>query len=449
MKKTLSTSLSELINTWQKKMFWLMWVTYASFYLCRVNMCIAMPKMMEEFGLTKTNMGLVLSSLFLLYAIGQFINGQLGDKLNSRRIITLGLLSSALLNIIFGFIGGMLGLMLVVWGLNGYFQSMGWGPTVKAMANWFPVSVRGKISGRLGTSYIIGGALSWLLAGSIMKYFNWRFTFWLPSLFCIFIAIHWLIRARNAPEEIGLPSIEEQEKGFENREIHKDTHIGFRNTLRITLLSPYIWFAAFGLFGLNIVRYGFMSWAPTFMFEEQGATISLAAYKAIAFPIAGALGAIFAGWASDKIFGNRRTPVVFLMLILLAIFCYLYRIIPGDNWVVSLIILLFIGFFTFGPHVLIVAAIPADLGSRKAASSATGFIDGMGYLGASLTGVGTGYLIEEFGWNAGFYFWIFGAIFAAIMNLLIWLYKERKVGHGKIIVDIASLAKLRQEEEII
>jgi sugar phosphate permease len=427
MEKTSSTSVSELIGTWQKKMFWLMWVTYASFYLCRVNISIALPEIAEEFSLTKTNIGLVLSSLFLLYAIGQFINGQLGDKLNSRPIIALGLLSSAMLNIIFGFSGGVLGLMIVIWGLNGYFQSMGWGPTVKAMANWFPVKVRGKISGRLGTSYIIGGAISWLLAGTIIKYFNWRFTFWFPSIFCIFIALHWFIRARNAPEEVGLPSLEEQEKGLESREIRKDIHIGFRNTLRITLLNPYIWFTAFGLFGLNIVRYGFMSWAPTFMFEEQGATISLAAYKAIAFPVAGGLGAIFAGWASDRIFKHRRAPVAFMMLVLLAISCYVYKIIPGDNWVLSFIVLLLVGFFTFGPHILMVAAIPADLGSRKAASSATGFIDAMGYLGASLTGVGTGYLIEKFGWNAGFYFWILGAVFAAIMTLFIWNYKGREV----------------------
>jgi len=427
MRKALSSSVSKSIGEWQKKMFWLMWVTYASFYFCRVNISIAMPKIMEEFGLTKSNMGLVLSSLFLLYAIGQFVNGQLGDRINSRRIITLGLLSSALLNVIFGFSGGILGLMIVVWGLNGYFQAMGWGPTVKAMANWFPSNVRGKISGRLGTSYIIGGALSWFLAGSVMKYFNWRFTFWFPSLFCVFIAIHWFIRARNAPEEVGLPSLEEQEKGLENTEIREDTHIGFRKTLKITLLNPYVWFAAFALFGLNIVRYGFMSWAPTYMFEQQGATISMAAYKALAFPIAGGLGAIFAGWASDRIFKNRRAPVAFIMLLFLALFCYLFKACPANNWVLSLILLLFIGFFTFGPHILLVAALPADLGSRKAASSVTGFIDSVGYLGAFLTGVGTGYLVDKFGWDAGFYFWICGAIFAAVMTLLIWSYERQKV----------------------
>lgn len=427
MKEKDNTSVSKTIANWQKKMFWLMWITYASFYLCRVNISIAMPKIMEEYGLTKSEMGLILSSLFLLYAIGQFINGQLGDKLNSRKIITLGLLSSAILNVVFGFNTGILFIMVIIWGLNGYFQSMGWGPTVKAMANWFPVKTRGRISGLLGTSYIIGGAFSWFLAGTIIKYFNWRYVFWFPSIFCILIAIHWYIRARNAPEEVGLPTLEEQEKGFENRNIRKDNHIGFRNTLKITLLNPSIWFAGFALFGLNIVRYGFMSWAPTFMFEEQGATISLAAYKAIAFPLAGGLGAVFAGWMSDKVFKSRRAPVAFIMLILLAIFSYFFKICPSDNWLLSLIILLFIGFFTFGPHILLVAALPADLGTRKAASSVTGFIDGMGYLGAGLTGVGTGYLVDKFGWDAGFYFWISGAIFAAIMTLFLWNYKKKEL----------------------
>jgi len=412
------------LKQWQNKMFWLMWITYASFYLGRVNISVAMPSIMAEYGISKTNMGLVLTALFMMYAIGQFVNGQLGDKLNSRRIIMYGLVTSAVLNIIFGFIGGVMGLMVVVWGLNGYFQAMGWGPTVKSMANWFPSKVRGIIAGRLGTCYIIGGALSWILAGTIIRYFDWRFTFWFPAVIMIAIGLNWFLRAKNAPEELGLPSVEDQEKGIEGTEVRKEEHIGFKQTLKITLLNPYVWFAAMSLFGLNIVRYGFMDWAPTYMFEEQGASISTAAFKALAFPVAGGLGAIFAGWAADRIFSNRKAPVAFIMLILLALFCYLFRAFSDADWVVSFVLLLFIGFFTFGPHVMIVAALPADLGTRRAASSVTGFIDAMGYVGASLTGVGSGYLIETFSWNAAFYFWVLGALMAAVMILFVWKYEQ-------------------------
>lgn len=162
------------------------------------------------------------------------------------------------------------------------------------------------------------------------------------------------------------------------------------------------------------------------MFEEQGATISMAAYKAVAFPVAGGLGAIFAGWAADKLLKGRKDPIAFIMLVLLAL-CYLYRVVPGENWFLSLTILVIIGFFTFGPHVLIVTALPVEFGSRKAASSVTGFIDAMGYVGASLTGVGTGFLIEKFSWMAAFYFWILGAVFAAIMIAFVWKYEVKKV----------------------
>ena len=169
-----------------------------------------------------------------------------------------------------------------------------------------------------------------------------------------------------------------------------------------------------------------MSWAPTYMFEEQGATISVAAYKAVAFPVAGCLGAIFAGWISDKLFRSRRAPISVIMLLLLAVFCWLFYIVPGGNWVLSLICLLVIGFMTFGPHILIVGAVPMDLGTRKAASSATGFIDSLGYLGATLTGVGTGFLIDNFSWKVAFYFWVIGAIAAAILMATLWNYKPEK-----------------------
>ena len=77
------------VKKWQKKMFWMMWITYASFYLGRVNISIALPGISNEFGLSKTDLGIVLTALFFAYAFGQFINGQLGDKFNSRKIITI------------------------------------------------------------------------------------------------------------------------------------------------------------------------------------------------------------------------------------------------------------------------------------------------------------------------------------------------------------------------
>jgi len=418
--------ISSLFSYWRKRVFISVWITYSAFYLGRVNMSIAIPGIMKEFGYSKTVMGGLLTCLFITYAIGQFINGQLGDKFGARKLISFGLLVSGVLNIIFGFTSAITA-MMIFWGLNGYFQSMGWSPSVKTVANWFPPGKRGKMSGLLGTSYQIGNAYSWALAGFVVGLLGWRWAFWIPGIIVILLAIHWYVRGRDAPEEVGLPTIEEEAEGRETMfEVRKDHHIGFSNTLATVLKNPRIWAVAFGLFCLNIVRYGFMSWAPTYMFEVQKAAISTAAYKAIAIPVAGGLGAIFAGWVTDRFFQSRRAPVITIMLVLLGLSAGLFPRIPAERWVLSFICLLIIGFMTYGPHVLMVGTIPMDFSTRKAAASAAGFIDCFGYIGTALTGVGSGLLIDKYSWNAAFYFWIAGAFIAAILMALLWRYEPVK-----------------------
>ena len=404
---------------WRKRVFITAWITYAAFYLTRVNMSIAMPGIMAEFGYTKTMMGLVLSALFIMYALGQFLNGQLGDKFGARKLVTIGLIASAIINIAFGFTS-LLVAMIILWGANGFFQAMGFAPSVKTIANWFPVKKRSKMAGLFGTSYQVGNAVSWALAGIIVGFLGWQWAFWIPGVIAIILAIHFYWRIRNAPEEVGLPTIEEEENGFEKREKRKDHHIGFKHTINLCLRTPRLWIAGFGLFFLNIVRYGFMAWAPTYFFEVQQATISIAAFKAIALPAAGCAGAIISGWISGKVFQSRKAPIAAVFLFMLAFFAWLYPLVPAGNWILSFAVLLFIGFFTYGPHVMIVTGLPMDFGTRKAAASATGFIDGMGYIGAAFTGVGTGFLVDSYGWDAAFYFWVAAAIIAGVLMLLIW-----------------------------
>jgi len=416
----------EKYKFWRKRIFLTLWITYAAFYLCRVNMSIAMPGIMAEFGISKTAMGGVLTALFIAYAAGQFINGQLGDRFGARKLIFIGIIFSAIINIIFGFTNGVIAGMMLLWGLNGYFQSMGWAPVVKTIANWFPPNKRGRAGGLMGTSYQIGNAASWALAGLIVGSLGWRWAFWIPAAIFFLSGIHWFIRGRNAPEEVGLPTIEEENKGIKKSKVKSDHHLGFVYTLGTVLKNPKIWIVGLGLFCLNIIRYGFMSWAPTYMFEVQQATISLAAYKAVAIPIAGCLGAIIAGRISDKMPGLNRAKIAAAMLFLLGLFAFLYPKIPANNWLLSLICLLGAGFMTYGPHVLMVGTMAMDFATRKAASSAAGFIDCLGYIGAALTGVGTGWLIDNFSWNAAFYFWVAGAAIAAILMLMLWNYKPPK-----------------------
>jgi OPA family glycerol-3-phosphate transporter-like MFS transporter len=422
-------------KSWQVRTFVTIWLTYGSFYLCRANMSFALPGLGTEFGLSKTLLGLLGTCLFVMYSLGQFVNGQLGDKFGARKLVFVGMIGSALLNIIFSF-STAFGFMMVVWGLNGYFQSMGWSPQVKTMANWFTVAQRGKWMGLMGSCYQIGNALSWLLASYLAANYGWRSLFWVPAILFLISSIHFVIRLRNAPEEVGLPPIEQLRKIAAGEIIEskatldptaapvchvtEDKHMGFGYTVKVCVTNPRIWGVSVAFFCLDIIRYGFFYWAPVFLIEVQGASISSAGLTVAVLPIAGSAGAIFCGWATGRFFENRRAPVICLCLFGLAIFSYLFYYAEPGAWKLSLFYLAVIGFCTYGSHVLMVGHAAQDFAGRKAAASAAGFIDGFGYIGAAMTGVFTGWLVDNYSWTAGFWYWIIAALVAAFIMLALW-----------------------------
>jgi OPA family glycerol-3-phosphate transporter-like MFS transporter len=421
-------------KSWQVRIFVTIWFTYASYYLCRANISFALPGLSDEFGYSKTLLGLLGTALFIMYSLGQFVNGQLGDKYGARKLVFVGMVGSALLNIVFSF-STAFGFMLVVWGLNGYFQSMGWSPQVKTMANWFTVSQRGKWMGLMGSCYQIGNAVAWLLASYLAANYTWRALFWVPAIIFLVSSIHFVIRLRNAPEEVGLPPIEQLRKIAAGEapepatldptsapvcRVTADKHMGFGYTVKVCLTNPRIWGVAIAFFGLDIIRYGFFYWAPVFLIEVQGASISSAGLSVAVLPLAGSAGSIFCGWATGKFFQNRRAPVICLCLFGLAIFSYLFYYAPEGAWVLSLIYLAVIGFCTYGAHVLMVGHAAQDFAGRKAAASAAGFIDGFGYLGAAMTGIFTGWLVDNYSWTAAFWYWIIAALVAGTIMLALW-----------------------------
>lgn len=395
---------NKTLNYWRKRVFTTLWISFGAFYLCRVNLSIALPEIMKEFGYSRTDVGMIGTVFFAIYAIGQFINGQLGDKFGARRLITIGIFFSVVMNIIFGFVSA-LAFMIIIWGLNGYFQSMGWPPSIKTLANWFPSENRGRISGLYGTSYQVGNLVSWLLGGYLLLHYGWRYVFWVPATIFAIVGINFYIRIRNSPEDVGFAPVEEK----------SEKHSGFVFTLKQSIGNPKIWHVGISQFCLNILRYGFIFWIPTYMHEVQGVVVSTAAFKSIILPLTGIFGVLSAGWMADRFFKSKKPLLVTIMLFLLGLFTLLYQRIPADLSTISILCLGIIGFLTMGSNIIMVATMAMDYGTKKAASSAAGFIDSLGYLGSTLTTVASGWLIDNYGWNAVFYFWSISVFIGAIV----------------------------------
>ena len=428
------------LRHWQTRTFSVVWITYFAYYLCRYNMPILATRLCETFLWSKSQIGIVFSALLMMYALGQFVNGQLADRFGTRVIASLGVLGSVLMNLAVFLVTLLMSpesanpkkillLVTIFWGANGFFQAMGWTPMVRVMAHWFSSENRGKIMGLLGTCYQFGAAFSWFLAIFIVTYYgnkmggDWRAAFWVPAMLFGIVGIIFFLLIRNTPEDVGLPTVEvddKSEEGFTGKS-HRTL---MQNVVR-TLKNPYLWVVAGTFFLLDVNRYGFVNWLPAFLDQEE-LSLGVAGFglvtvmKRCIHPLAGGAGAIIAGWATDKFFKGRRAPVIAVLLLVLGVSSILFPYIAADNvWLVMFIIAV-IGFCTYGPHILMVGHAAQDFGKKSGSAGAAGFIDGMGYIGAGLTGYGGGVIIKRYGYDVNFVILGLAAILGSVLICFIW-----------------------------
>jgi sugar phosphate permease len=429
-----------VLRRWQNRVFATAWITYFAYYLCRYNMPMAKTQLGRAFRWDAAQVGLIFSGLTVMYAVGQFVNGQLADRFGGRVIATIGVVGSVCMNLaVFAVTllvgahapapGIALAMIVLFWSVNGFFQAMGWAPMVRMLTHWFPIGSRGKVMGVMGASYQFGGAFSWALAFFLTGYYaqtlggDWRAVFWVPAALFTVAGAFFFVLARDAPEDVGLPTVVEDDQLPPGARAHGRAFIA---NVITTLKNPYLWVVAITFFLLDLNRYGFVNWLPAFL-DERGTAAhgGLMAHlgelvKRCIHPLAGSVGAIAAGWATDRFFGGRRAPVIALLLALLGIFSITFPYIDtAQSWLVILVVAL-IGFCTYGPHILMVGHAAQDFGRKSGAAGAAGFIDAFGYIGASLAGWGAGQLIKSHGYDLTFIAFGSAALLAVIPISIIW-----------------------------
>jgi len=400
---------------------WVLWLSYGSFYFCRTNLGVALPGISAEFGFTKTQLGWVLMALKLAYGVGQFVNGQLAERISPRRLLAIGLLASAGLNVLFGFATSLY-FMIFLWACNGYVQALGWPPTMRVTANWFDTVHHGRAIGIIGTGYQLCGALTFFISGwAAASALGWRGVFFVPSALLVASAIHmWFFLEERPRAERTAVTPHAQPAATKN---------SFGRNIRLTLTNPALWLVGVALWLLDACRYGFIDWGVTHLKEVQGASVNFAAFKYTVLPLGGIVGGYLSGWATDRFFGGRRVPVTVALLLTLGLLGLAYDTVIHWGLVPSVIILFLIGFCIFGPQVLLVGTLPVDLARSGTAAAAAGFVNFMGYMGAAGGDVLTGQIAQNHGWWFAVRFWAGCAFAAALVIACLWR-TERQRGNS-------------------
>ena len=423
---------------------------YTSFYMCRYNLSLANGSIAREYGFSKSEMGAIITTALLAYAIGQIVNGLLTDRIGGKKAMLIGAAGTITMNVLFGVASfwGLLALFMTIRGIDGYMQAFGAPGMIKINAAWFRHTERGGFAGIFGFMINLGRFGIFKLGPALLAGFvflgmwnvpplHWRWLFWIPAAICTAVAIGMAIFVKDAPEQAGFPPVNpEEEKGGEVRARVMDV-------LMTIISNPVVWVIACAYACTGAVRQGIDQWFPRFMSEVHHVDFQSAQFQWVAFsiPFVASFGSLISGYVSDKVFAGRRAPVAAALYFLETAIILAAAQFHSANAAAFFLIL--ISFTANSTHSILGTAAAMDIGGAKMAGFASGVIDSFQYFGGSLAGILLGSFLDK-SWDSYFYFM---APFGLVGGLLMLTILGR-VSLAKSARPVARFARRKRLQKI-
>ena len=286
---------------WQTRTIIGTMIGYAMYYFVRKNLSIAMPAMETELGIGKKELGAFLTLHGLMYGVSKFANGFIGDRVNARYFMVIGLVICAFCNIIFGF-GATVMLFGIMWVLNGWFQGMGFPPSARLLSHWVPPSELATKMSWWNASHSIGASLTVVLCGYVVSW-GWEWCFYVPSAVALLGAIFLWFVLRDTPSSVGLPELGVAHVKSANKKESSKAYKDFIN--KMVFRNPNIWIISIANFFVYALRYAVLDWGPSILKQWKGIELSKAGWMVAGFEVSGIAGMLLAGYVTDRYFRGR------------------------------------------------------------------------------------------------------------------------------------------------
>ena len=405
---------------------------YGMYYVCRLSLNVVKKPIVDEGVFSETELGIIGAVLFFTYAVGKFMNGFLADRSNINRFMSTGLLVTALVNLCLGFVHSFI-LFAVLWGISGWFQSMGAASCVVGLSRWFTDKKRGSFYGFWSASHNIGEAMTFIIVASIVSALGWRYGFLGAGLVGLIGALVVWRFFHDTPQSKGLPAVNAPEKKKEMDALETEE---FNRAQKAVLRNPAIWILALSSAFMYISRYAVNSWGVFYLQAEKGYSTLDASFIISISSVFGIVGTMFSGVISDRFFGGRRNiPALIFGLMNVFALC-LFLLVPGVHfWMDALAMIL----FGLGIGVLICflgGLMAVVIAPRNASGAALGVVGIASYIGAGLQDVMSGVLIEGnkrlvdgvevYDFTYINWFWIGAALLSVLLALLVWNARSKE-----------------------
>ena len=370
--------------------------SYLAVYVAKNVLGAVSPEMIEKGIITTENVGSLSSIYFITYAIGQLINGRIGDKIKSKYMISFGLLFAGICNALFLTFISSVTVAYISYAAMGFFLSMIYGPMTKTVAE----NTDPKYTTRCTLGYTFASFLASPIAGVLASVIIWKSVLTTSSLLLIVMGIICFITFslfdRKGIIQYGKYK-REKEKG----------------NIKVLLKHKVVKFMAIAMI-TGVVRTTVVFWMPTYISQYLGFTTQKSSliFSVATFVIS--MTTFVAIFMYERLGSNMELTirVAFSMASVFFLMVFLFRI-PIIN-IICLVLAIMMSncaaSMTFSRYC-------PGLRDTGMVSSVTGFLDFSSYIAAALSTKIFANAVEQIGWNKLILVWLSLMVIGIIISL--------------------------------
>ena len=415
-------------------------IGYACYYVTRLSLNYTAPVMVAtpSLGLDISSIGVITSVFPIFYGSSKFVSGVVGDRLSPRVMLAGGLLMTSLINIAFG-ASTSLSAFCVLWAANGILQGFGAPSCAKILTSWFASKERGTYWGLWNVAHNLGGFTAPIIAGTAARNGGWSWGLFAPGIIGVVASSSIFLALRDSPEQCGFPPAEAPDTAANSaaQEEEEEEEEGEKPPLLKTLVdnvlsNPRVWALALVYFCVYIIRQGITSWSVFYLINAKGAgDAAVAALRVSGLELGGLAGSLVAGKVSDHLIKTaapgeglvgKRIRVVSVYVVGIACMLAGFWAVPSSQPVLQWITVFMIGFFLYGPQMLI-GLCGAEIVGRESVGASEGFLGWVAYLGAANAGIPLSLLVKRLGWS---YFFLTLLIACGLALVLLFPLRNAK-----------------------
>lgn len=382
-------------------MAWLFAVTYLISYMTRINYGAIIAEMETATSFSRTLLSMALTGSFITYGIGQIIVGFLGDKFPPKRLISLGLIVTIIMNILIVLCKNPYQ-MCAVWCVNGFAQSFMWPPMVKMLTVNLTMDDYKNVATKVSWGSSFGSIAVYLFSPIIISLTgNWKFVFVVSAVCGLIMLFAWeklcIFDVKNIKTE---STAEVSEKGNIKH-----------------LFTPMMLFIMLAVITQGMLRDGVQTWMPSFIAETYGLSNEISILTGVVLPIFTIICLTLAKKLYQKQFTNPITcaAVFFIVGTLSALVIYTLNGLGAVFAVGGAAVLTG---SMHGVNLMLICMVPAFFGKYGISSFASGVINACTYIGSAISSYGIAILSEKMGWSFTVLSWVMIAFIGAMICLL-------------------------------